>query len=178
LLFFLYIAEEVGYAGWIPTYAYKAGVATAKHASLLASIFWIVNTIARLILLYMGGTVEQRLRVLLRFLVGSTFIVLVIQWLGYLAVVAYLGVITSGFFLSAMYALFFSIAQEHGYGLSTTNTANFAMCASLGEGFLVMPIGYAMGLLGYRALIYIIFLFSAAMWIIFTYGNNLMKKDS
>lgn len=27
LLFFLYIAEEVGYAGWIPTYAFKAGVA-------------------------------------------------------------------------------------------------------------------------------------------------------
>jgi hypothetical protein len=31
-----------------------------------------------------------------------------------------------------MYALFFSIANEYGYGLSTTNTANFAMAASLG----------------------------------------------
>lgn len=90
------------------------------------------------------------------------------QWMGYLTFVAYVGVISSGFFLSAMYALFFSMAQEHGYGLSTSNTANFAMCASLGEGLLVMPIGYAMGIFGYKSLIYIIFLFSATMFFVFT----------
>ena len=27
MLFFFYIAEEVGYANWIPTYAFKAKVA-------------------------------------------------------------------------------------------------------------------------------------------------------
>lgn len=111
LLFFLYIAEEVGYAGWIPTYAFKAGVANAEQASALASIFWIVNTIARIILLYMPGKVADRLSILLKWLVVSTFVVLVIQWTGHLALVCYAGVISSGFFLSAMYALFFSIAQ-------------------------------------------------------------------
>lgn len=30
LLFFFYIAEEVGYANWVPTYAYKSGSANAK----------------------------------------------------------------------------------------------------------------------------------------------------
>jgi hypothetical protein len=45
------------------------------------------------------------------------------------------------------------------------------MSASLGEGFLVMPIGYVMGLLGYKALIYIIFLFSGAMYLIYNYVN-------
>lgn len=111
LLFFLYIAEEVGYAGWIPTYAFKAGVANEEQASALASIFWIVNTIARIVLLYMQGKVADRLLTLLKYLVLSTFIVLVIQWMGNLALVSYAGVISSGFFLSAMYALFFSIAQ-------------------------------------------------------------------
>ena len=126
----------------------------------------------------MPGKVAERLEILLKYLVVSTFVVLVIQWTGHLGIVSYAGVISSGFFLSAMYALFFSIAQEYGYGLSTTNTANFAMCASLGEGFLVMPIGYAMGFFGYKALIYIIFLFSAAMFAIFMYVNELMAKDS
>lgn len=41
-----------------------------------------------------------------------------------------------------------------------------------------MPIGYAMGFFGYKALIYIIFLFSTAMFVIFIYVNDLMAKDS
>lgn len=41
-----------------------------------------------------------------------------------------------------------------------------------------MPIGYAMGLLGYRALIYIIFLMSFIMWLIFKHVNSLMEIDS
>lgn len=41
-----------------------------------------------------------------------------------------------------------------------------------------MPIGYVMGLLGYKALIYIIFLFSAVMYVIYSYVNELMRKDA
>jgi hypothetical protein len=52
------------------------------------------------------------------------------------------------------------------------------MSASLGEGFLVMPIGYVMGLLGYKALIYIVFLFSTVMFVIYSYVNGLMQADS
>ena len=57
MLFFFYIAEEVGYANWLPTYAKKAHVADKREASSLASIFWIVNTLARLALLYWSGPV-------------------------------------------------------------------------------------------------------------------------
>ena len=148
LLFFCYIAEEVGYAAWIPTYAFKAGIATPDQASSLASIFWIVNTIARLMLLYWEGPVQYRLRVLLRLLIACTLMIVVLQALGFYLFVSYAGVISSGACLSAMYALFFSIAIDYGYGLSPSNTANFAMSASLGEGMLVMPIGYAMGFFG------------------------------
>lgn len=80
-----------------------------------------------------------------------------------LTLVSYAGVISSGICLSAMYALFFSMAIDFGYGLSPSNTANFTMAASLGEGLLVMPIGYAMGFFGYKSLIVIICLMSAIM---------------
>ena len=101
-----------------------------------------------------------------------------LQALGYFQFVSYAGVISSGAALSAMYALFFSIAQDFGYGLSTTNTANFAMSASLGEGLLVMPVGYAMGFFGYKALIVIIFLMSAVMYGLFEYAVWNMTSDS
>ena len=77
-----------------------------------------------------------------------------------------------------MYALFFSIAIDYGYGLSPANTANFAMSASLGEGILVMPIGYAMRFFGIEALPIIIFMMSTAMLLIFEYVNSHMQKDS
>lgn len=92
---------------------------------------------------------QTRLRILLRALVASAIFIVIMQALGYLKFVSYAGVITSGTCLSSMYALFFSVAIEFGYGLSPSNTANFAMSASLGEGLLVMPIGYAMGFFGY-----------------------------
>ena len=74
--------------------------------------------------------------------------VVILQFLELYLLVAYLGAISSALCLSAMYALFFSIAIDYGYGLSPSNTANFAMSASLGEGILVMPIGYAMRFFG------------------------------
>jgi len=46
------------------------------------------------------------------------------------------------------------------------------MWASLGEGLLVMPIGYAMGLFGYKSLIIIIFLLSAAMMWLFVHVRD------
>lgn len=83
-------------------------------------------------LLYWEGPVQYRLRVLLRALVASTIFVVILQALGYFSFVSYAGVISSGACLSAMYALFFSMAQDFGYGLSPSNTANFAMSASMG----------------------------------------------
>ena len=178
LLFFFYIAEEVGYASWAPTYALKAGVADPQGASFTAALFWISNTIARLALIYMPGTVTERLRILLRLLLVSTFLMFVFQSMDYLTLVAYAGVTCSGIFLSAMYAPFMTISQEYGFELTPSNTANFAMCASIGEGLLVMPIGYIMGIYGYRSLIVIIFLMSMVMYAIFEVLKNRLTEDS
>lgn len=126
----------------------------------------------------MPGSVTDRLYLLLKLLVLSTFIVVILQFMGFYYLVAYSGVISSGAILSAMYALFYSFAQEYGYSLSNSNTANFAMSASLGEGLLVMPIGYIMGYFGFKSLIIIIFLLSLAMMGLFVYVRDLLIEDS
>ena len=100
------------------------------------------------------------------------------QFLELYLFVAYIGVISTGLCLSAMYALFFSMAIDYGYGLSPANTANFAMSASLGEGMLVMPIGYAMGFFGVEALIIIVFLMSTVMMFIFEFLVVHLYRDS
>lgn len=104
--------------------------------------------------------------------------VMFLQFLGMYLIVAYAGVIGTATCLSAMYALFFSMAIDYGYGLSPANTANFAMSASLGEGLLVMPIGYAMGLFGVEVLVIIVFLLSTIMMVIFEYLVVHLYRDS
>lgn len=74
--------------------------------------------------------------------------VVILQILELYSIVAYVGAVSSAICLASMYALFFSLPIDYGYGLSASNTANFAMSASLGEGLLVMPIGYIMGIFG------------------------------
>ena len=61
---------------------------------------------------------------------------------------AYIGSFLNGAFLSSLFALFLALPIEFGYKLSKQNTAHFMMSASLGEGALAMPIGYAMGVFG------------------------------
>jgi len=59
----------------------------------------------------MPGSVTERLNVLLKALLISTFVVVLMQFMGFYYLVAYSGVISSGAILSAMYALFYSLAQ-------------------------------------------------------------------
>ena len=161
------MGAEIGYANWIPTYAAKAGFATLEAAGSISSIYWIFITVGRFAMLYWKGTVESRLRILLKGHILCVSILFVLQLFGMYEFVAYSGAISSAFCLSAMYALFFSIAIDYGYGLTASNTANFAMSASLGEGLLVMPTGMAMGAFGFEALVILLFIMSIIMHLLY-----------
>lgn len=81
----------------------------------------------------------------------------VYQWFA-----AYIGSFLNGAFLSSLFALFLTLPLEFDYKLSKKNTANFMMSASLGEGILAMPIGYAMGLFGPWMLFFLELAFAVA----------------
>lgn len=55
--------------------------------------------------------------------------------------------------------------------MTHSNTAHFMMSASMGEGALTMPIGYAMGIFGPYMLFVLMLVFSIIMYWVF---NNLM----
>jgi hypothetical protein len=79
-------------------------------------------------------------------------------------------------FLASMFALFLALPLQFGYKLSKKNTANFMMCASLGEGVLAMPIGYAMGLFGANTLYWSEILFAIMSYILFATVLNIFER--
>lgn len=58
VLYLFYIGEEVGFGSWIPTYAVVEKLTTPEGASVLGSMFWISNTLFRIILLYVKGKIS------------------------------------------------------------------------------------------------------------------------
>lgn len=115
----------------------------------------------------MTGRISSRLKVLLVGMIGTSLFMLGMAILGSKYIAAYGGVILVGMFLASMFALFITLPGEFGFKVTNSNTANFMMCASMGEGALTMPIGYAMGLFGPNMLFILMFVFSMIMYYVF-----------
>lgn len=128
------------------------GVGSLKQASYASSIFWITNTVFKIILLSVKSKVSIILKILMMGMISVSVINYTAAIGGYEGFAAYVGPFLNGAFLSSMYALFLDLPNEFGYRLSKQNTANFMMCEALGEGILGMPIGYSMGIIGPSAL--------------------------
>jgi len=117
--------------------------------------------------LYVKGKISDRLKVLLAGMVATSLFMLGTALGGEQYWAAYGGVFLTGMFLASMFALFITLPGEFGFKVTNSNTANFMMCASMGEGALTMPIGYAMGLFGPNMLFVLMLLFSLIMYYVF-----------
>lgn len=107
-------------------------VATLQQAAIASEVFWVTNTVFRIILIYVTIRVSLRLKILMiGMIVGST-INFIAAMTGYEWFAAFIGSFINGMFLASMFALYLALPLEYGYKLSKQNTANFMMCASLG----------------------------------------------
>ncbi len=91
---------------------------------------------------------------------------------------SYGGVLLIGMFLASMFALFLTLPGQFGLKVTNSNTANFMMCASMGEGALTMPIGYAMGFFGPYMLFVMMLLFSVIMYFTFNLLMSTLGEDA
>jgi hypothetical protein len=153
-------------------------LATPEGASILGSIFWVSNTLFRIVLLYVQGKISSRLKVLLAGMIGTSLLLLLCALGGMKYIAAYAGVILVGAFLASMFALFITLPGEFNFALTNSNTANFMMCASMGEGALTMPIGYAMGLFGPDMLFVLMLFFSLIMYYVFSELMSTYEEDA
>ncbi len=75
---FLYVGVEVGFSGWIFTYALTLGLATETSAALLTSAFWGTFTLARIFSIPLATRVRPKTAILIGLTGGLTCIALII----------------------------------------------------------------------------------------------------
>lgn len=165
LIMLLFPAQEVGMSGWMPTYSIKAGIAGVETSGLYSTLFWLSNAIFRVVwACWIKGPVNCKLRFILSTISGVSVVLLMLQWAGLYQFVCVLGSVYFGAMLSCIYAFCLAFPADNGFQNTTSNSANFVMAYCIGEGIMPAPLGYIMGLLGYRSLMVVVLVTCLASW--------------
>lgn len=161
----IFSVTELGFASWIPTYAIKTNVSTPEESGVYSMVFWIANCCFRFFWLYTPRSISEKLRYSLIGLIIASTLLIFMQYFSMYYVVCTFGSFMMGIFTSSIYTFCLALPSDNGFQPSTSNTANFILSNSFGEGFLIAPIGYAMNYFSYKSLILIIFILTVmAHW--------------
>jgi fucose permease len=110
LLLFLYVGAEVGYGGWIYTYALGTGVRDEATAAYLVSVFWGALTVGRLLAVPVAHRFRPR-TILLGGLVGC-LLSLGIVW-GNRVWGTWVGTVSLGLSMAAIFPTTIALAERH-----------------------------------------------------------------
>jgi len=151
LFLFLYVGAEVGFAGWIVTYAIKLKLSGDMTATYLASLFWGALTLGRILTIPAAARLKSR-TILVSSLAGC-FLSLAVLWLLHDSFFATL-LGTTGLGLS-MASIFPTILSFAGHQVKLTGrvTGWFVFGASAGSMLIPLGIGQAFQVVGPRVVI-------------------------
>jgi MFS transporter, FHS family, Na+ dependent glucose transporter 1 len=151
LFLFLYVGAEVGFAGWIVTYAIKLKLSGDMTATYLASLFWGALTLGRILTIPAAARFKSR-TILVSSLAGC-FLSLAVLWLLHDSFFATL-LGTTGLGLS-MASIFPTILSFAGHQVKLTGrvTGWFVFGASAGSMLIPLGIGQAFQVVGPRVVI-------------------------
>jgi len=151
LFLFLYVGAEVGFAGWIVTYAIKVKLSGDTTATYLASLFWGSLTLGRILTIPAAARFKSR-TILVSSLAGC-FLSLAVLWLLHNSFFATL-LGTTGLGLS-MASIFPTILSFAGHQMKLTGrvTGWFVFGASAGSMLIPLGIGQAFQVAGPRVVI-------------------------
>ena len=111
-MFFIYLGEETGFAGWISSYAVMEGLDTKEGASKYPAIFWIIKTVTVFIFAGLPGKITTKLLNLIKMQTVFFFTSIIITILGFPLVGVYWNCFFIGIAYSSMYALIYSLPIE------------------------------------------------------------------
>jgi len=140
LLTFIFVGGEVGFSGWIYSYAYELGLGTEQTAGMLTSFYWLGITLGRVAAIFISVRFKPGQIVLanLTGLVASLGLILLnpasptLLWIGSLGF---------GFFLAPVFPTTFAFLERK---TPITGTAAGVLWASGSFGAMVYP--WVMGL--------------------------------
>ena len=164
LLFFCYVGAEVGFSGWISSYAIAAGLTGEAEAAYLASAFWGVFTVGRLVAVPIASRVRPRY-VLLADILGVITSLGLICWLPQSHWALWAGTIGTGFFLASIFPTNVNLASRR-IALTGRMTGIFFSVGSLGAMILPLVVGQLLGRISPTTAIMAFWLDAGAMLVV------------
>ncbi len=85
--------------------------------------------------------------------------------------------IASGIFIGGVYGFGIALPVDSGFVPCPEDSASFVLANVLGEGLLIMPMGYSMSIFGYKAMIVELSLVAALSYWTYLETVRSMKQD-
>jgi len=149
LLFFFYVGTEVGFSGWVSSYAIATKMFSEAGAAYLASAFWGAFTVGRLAAIPIASRVRPRY-VLLTDLLGILASLGLIVALPQSRAALWAGTLGTGLFMASVFPTNINLASRR-LTLTGQLTGLFFSVASLGSMTLPLIIGPLLERIGPRA---------------------------
>ena len=153
---FLYVGVEIGFGGWVFTYAIQTGLVKDAAAAYLTSAFWGALTVGRLVAIPLATRLRPR-TVLRLDLIGALISVgLILLWSNS-STVLWLGAIGLGFSFASVFPTTIALAERR-MPLSGKITGWLFVGAGLGSMTLPWLMGYLLESVAATAVLWIILL--------------------
>ncbi len=138
-LFFIYVAVEGGFGGWIFTYATGVHIASETGASYMNSLYWGMLTLGRLIAIPLARKVKPATMLIGNFIFSVLFLAVILIW-PVSPVMVWIGSAGLGLALSSVFPTLLSLGEAR---LKVTGaiTGLFFLGSSLGGVIVPMLLG-------------------------------------
>ncbi len=111
LLTFVFVGGEVGFSGWIYSYAYELGLGTGQTAGMLTSFYWLGITLGRVAAIFISSRLEPS-RVVLANLTGLVASLGLILLDPASQAFLWIGALGFGFFLAPVFPTTFAFLER------------------------------------------------------------------
>jgi FHS family Na+ dependent glucose MFS transporter 1 len=132
---FFYVGAELGFGGWIYTYALEANLADKTTSAYLTSAFWGAFSIGRLVSIPLATRLRPRTMMLADF--GGCFVgMLIIILLSRSQVALWAGTMLVGFSMASVFPVTISLAERR---MTVTGQTTSWFFVGVGLGSMLMP---------------------------------------
>ena len=176
LLFFMHIGGEIGFGGWLFTYASRMGLARETAAALLTSAFWGSLTLGRLLGVPVVALVKPRVILLASFTGAAAGFALMLAAPGSLAAL-WTGTVLVGLSIASMVPICFTFAGSC-IDMSGRVASWFMVGGSVGTMLIPWLIGQLFEARGPRVTIHVLFVDFAAALLLFLFTLRYASKKA
>lgn len=175
LVFFLYIGAEIGFGGWIYTYAVKLKLSDETNAAYLTSVFWGALTVGRLLSIPLARYIRLE-KLLLANLFGALLSLSLILILHDSSNALWVGTIGLGFSLAAFFPTLFSYS-ERATNVTGKTAGKLLMGASAGGMTLPWFVGQVFEKINPQAAMFVVTLIVILALFVFLILLRLVKNS-